>query len=242
MPEVGTQYYLGSNPIQVSFLGNQPVAFNPYEAPSVPYVTNGLILYMDSTEPASYPGSGTSWFNLVSGQPYVGTLGSAVTYTGGYLQTVSTTNGDITITTSSFASGTYTIMSATRYTDTSANGRMLASISNNWLSGQWQNTTENYYAEGWVYGAGGGANDTNWRIYTATGDTAGDKYSYYINGINVALDNTGGAAGPNGLTAGSWGGSERSDGQIAFVMIYNRVLSQAEVTQNYNALKSKVGL
>jgi hypothetical protein len=199
---------------------------------------------MDSTEPASYPGSGTTWFNLVSGQPYVGTLGASVTYTGGYLQT-STANpgGEITITTSSFVSGPHTIMSATRYTDTVSNGRMLAGGTNNWLSGQWMNSTENYYAEGWIYGIGSGANDTNWRIYTATGDQASDRYSFFINGVNVASGSTAGNGGPNGLRAGVHSDNgERSDGQIAFVMVYNKILSEAEVTQNYNALKSKVGL
>jgi hypothetical protein len=240
------QLFLGDLPIQSGYLGDKytEAYLNPSSAPA--YVTDGLIIYMDSTEPASYPGSGTTWYNLVSGQPYVGTIGASVTYTGQYLQTYSsptTAASGIIITTSSFYTGPHTIMSATRYTDTSGNGRMLAGNSNNWLLGQWQNTTENYYAEGWVYGAGSGANDTNWRIYTATGDQASDSYSFFLNGTLLQSGSTAGSGGPNGLFAGSWGGSsEHSDGQVCFVMVYNRILSTAEVTQNYNALKSKVGL
>ena len=238
--------FLGNKEIGLASLGSLPVSNIQQTITGPQYVTNGLLLYMDSTEPASYPGSGTSWFNLVAGQPYQGTIGSGVTYTGGYLQTspaAGVPNGIITVTTSSFLSVPYTVMSATRYTDTTANGRMLAS-SNNWLLGQWSNTTENYFAEGWISGTGAGPNDTNWRIYTATGDQSSDRYSLFINGTLTVSGSSAGAEGPNGLGAGYWPGSggEASDGQIAFVMVYNRILSQAEVTQNYNALKSKVGL
>jgi hypothetical protein len=236
--------FLGNKEIGLASLGSRPLQNIVSNISAQPeYVTDGLILYMDSTVAASYPGTGTSWFNLVSGQPYVGTLGSSVTYTGGYLQTVAATNGQILITTSSFTSGPYTIMSATRYTDTTSNGRMLAGFSNNWLSGQWANSTENYFADGWVYGTGAGANDTNWRIYTATGNQSSDSYSFFLNGVNVVSGSSAGNSGPNGLNAGASGdGGESSDGQICFVMVYNKTLSQAEVTQNYNALKSKVGL
>lgn len=236
--------FLGNQKIGLSSLGSIPVSNIQQIKLEPQYVTDGLILYMDSTVAESYPGTGTSWFNLVSGQPYQGTIGSGVTYTGGYLQTSTAAgvpNGIITITTSSFVTGPYTIMSATRYTDTSSNGRMLAS-NNNWLLGQWQDTTENYYA-GTAFVSQGGPNDTNWRIYTATGDQASDKWSFFVNGVSVVSGSSAGSEGPNGLGAGYWpGGAETSDGQIAFVMIYNKILSQAEVTQNYNVLKSKVGL
>jgi hypothetical protein len=236
--------FLGNKEIGLASLGSRPIQNMVSNIAAQPaYVTDGLILYMDSTVAASYPGTGTSWFNLVSGQPYVGTLGTSVTYTGGYLQTAAATNGQVLITTSSFTAGPYSIMSATRYTDTSSNGRMLAGFSNNWLSGQYGNTTENYYAENWIYGVGGGPNDTNWRIYTATGNQSSDSWSYFINAVNVISGSTAGISGPNGLNAGGGeAGGEPSDGQIAFVMVYNKTLSQAEVTQNYNALKSKVGL
>jgi hypothetical protein len=240
--------FLGNKEIGLASLGSRPIQNMVSNIAAQPaYVTDGLILYMDSTVAASYPGTGTSWFNLVSGQPYVGTIGTSVTYTGGYLQTLSTPANSTTgilITTSSFVTGPYTIMSATRYTDTSGNGRMLAANVNNWLSGQWANSTENYFADGWIYGTGAGANDTNWRIYTATGNQASDSYSFFLNGSILVSGSSSGNEGPNGLYAGGGinGTQEPSDGQIAFVMVYNKILSEAEVTQNYNALKSKVGL
>jgi hypothetical protein len=132
-------------------------------------------------------------------------------------------------------------MGATRYTDTSGNGRMIAGAANNWLLGHWGNTVDNYYAENLVYGIPGTTNDTNWRIYTGT-RTAGGQYGFYING-SLVVSNTNGAQGPNGLrVGGANNNTEYSDGQFCFIMLYNRALSQAEITQNYDALKSEVGL
>jgi len=39
-----------------------------------------------------------------------------------------------------------------------------------------------------------------------------------------------------------YNGTEYSSGSVAVILVYDRVLSPAEVTQNYNAIKSKVGL
>jgi hypothetical protein len=234
------QLFLGDKQISETYLGDKFAEYNlDITAPAPAYVTNGLVLYMDSTVAASYPGSGTSWFNLVPGYPYTGSLQPNASYVAPYLQTAAS-NGYINLTTDSWYSVPYTIMSATRYTGATRQ-RMLAG-SNNWLLGQWSSTTENYYAEGTI-ALGAGPNDTNWRIYAGTGDQASDRYSFFLNGVLTISGSTGGSGGPDRLGAGAgWGGGEPSDGQIAFVMVYNRILSEAEVLQNYNALKSKVGL
>jgi hypothetical protein len=46
-----------------------------------PIVTSGLVLYLDAGNPASYPGSGTTWFDL-SGNGNTGTLVNGVGYSG----------------------------------------------------------------------------------------------------------------------------------------------------------------
>jgi hypothetical protein len=241
MPEVGTQVYLGNTEINAAglYFSNNLVSINSFTSAGPTYVTNGLVLYMDSTVAASYPGSGTNWYNLVPGYAYTGSLQAGVTYVSSYLQTAAPT-GYINITNDTWYSTPYTVMSATRYTGATRQ-RMLAG-SNNWLLGQWSATTENYYAEGSI-ALGVGANDTNWRIYAGTGDQASDRYSFFLNGALTISGSTGGSGGPVSLGAGAgYGGGEPSDGQICFVMVYNRILSEAEVLQNYNVLKSKVGL
>ena len=213
--------------------------------PGVSVVTNGLIIYMDATNAASYPGSGASMFNLVAGQNYTASLVNSPTYKDNYIQ-LNGTNQYISIPHPGYSTGTSTVMGATRYADTSGNGRMFSGgvSGNNWLLGHFSNTTLNYYANGTIL-LNNGPNDTNWRIYTGTANTSTDRYDFYVNGVNSVTSSNGGANGINTpLNVGRQGenNTEYSSGSFAVVLIYNRVLSPAEVTQNYNALKSLVGL
>jgi hypothetical protein len=139
----------------------------------------------------------------------------------------------------------YTVMGATRYTGTTPHGRMISAISNNWLLGCWANSTENYYAEGWVSPVGNGANDTNWRIVAGLGNVGTDSYTSYVNNTLSAGPNNAGSQGPNGISVGAGGytgNGELSTGQFSFVLVYNRVLTAAEMTQNYNYFKGRFGL
>lgn len=244
MAEVQMASYL-NNATNTFFLNDTQVVLNPYSeivAPAASVVTDGLIIYMDATNTASYPGSGTSIFNLVAGQNYTGSLVNGVTFSGGYLNVAAASTQYIDINAPNYASTNCTVMGATRYTDTSGNGRMISGKTNNWLLGHWSNTVDNYFAEGTVYGIPGSINDTNWRIYTGTNNVSGDVYGFFINGSSIA-SNGSGAQGPNGIRIGvASNNTEYSDGQFAFILLYNRVLTQSEITQNYDALKSKVGL
>jgi hypothetical protein len=138
----------------------------------------------------------------------------------------------------------YTVMAAARYASTgSYTGRIISALNNNWLLGHWGSTTQNYYAEGWVSAVSAGALDTNWRIYAGTGDIVGDSYTIYVNGTVTAGPNTGGSQGPNNFALGSTlGTGEFSSGYVGFLLVYNRVLTATEVTQNYNVLKGRYGL
>ena len=117
---------------------------------------------------------------------------------------------------------------------------MINATANNWLMGHWSNSTENYYAEGWVSTPGSGPSDTNWRIYSALGDVSGDSYSLYVNNSLSVGPNNGGSQGPNGIFINN--GGEPSTGQFSFVLMYNRILTAAEMTQNYNYFKGRFGL
>lgn len=252
MPEVSTQYYLGDSLIKYVALGNDLVASNPFtQNPSSPsIVTDGLIFYVNSQLAGSYPGSGTSIYNL-STLNTTGSMYNGVVWDGKYFQT-NGTNQYIDWqpgTTLDLSSGTYTYMGASRYADTSGNGRMIADSGNgaspyvNWILGNWSNSTENYYADGTVYGIPGGANDTNWRIYTGTQNTATDNWKFYINNNAAIADNSGGASGTKGFNIGRYGNSsEYSSGSFAFLLVYNRVLTTTEISQNYDALKGYVNL
>lgn len=146
------------------------------------------------------------------------------------------------ITDINLAAGTFTIMGASRYTG-ATRGRIISQINNNWLLGHWSSSTENYYANGWVTAAGQtGTSDTVWRIQAGTGDSVGDLWKNYVNGVLVN-SNANGTAGPNGIQLGGNGGAnELTDGQVAFLLVYNRVLTDAEIQQNFNALRGRFGI
>lgn len=248
--------YLGNTLINDVMLGSQRMDDIIFKEPSaaieLPPVTGGLVLFLDSTQPASYPGAGLSWYNLVAGQTITASLQSNVVYTtgpyltGSYLQVTGSANGYIEIPGVNFTSSNSTVMCATRYTG-GDNQRMLAGLNNNWLLGHWQASTINYYAGTQpVYGIDipgeTSPNDTNWRIYAGTANIAGDSWGLYTN-ASLTAQNANGTDGPDGLQVGrASGGGETSNGQVCFIAVYNRVLSGTEITQNYNALKYKVGL
>jgi hypothetical protein len=204
-------------------------------------LTNGLVMYLDAANKKSYPGSGTTWYDLCGN--YNGTLVSSPTFTSDFSGVVNTTGAGARVQASgiNLSSGTYTIIGSARYNG-STKGRIISATGNNWLLGHWSNSVANHYAEGWVTSVGAGGSDQTWRIYAATGNSSTDNWKFYINGI-LNADNNGGSQGPNGIQIGGvFGTSEHSDGQCGFVIAYNRVLNNLEILENYNALKSRYGL
>jgi len=177
------------------------------------------------------------WYDL-SGLGNNGTLYTSPINTGTVMQF--NTGNYALIPSINYSSGTYTVMGAARYSG-ATRGRIISTGSNNWLMGHWSGTTQNYYAEGWVSDVGAGANDTNWRILAASGNSSADSWQMYVNGTQT-YSNSNGSAGPNQIQINGVGVSERSDSECAFVMVYNRVLTPAEVLQNFNALKGRFNL
>ena len=235
-------YNVALTPSQI--LQNYQAEQYRFETPAGP-VTNGLLLYWDAGNLDSYPGTGTTIYDL-SGNGNNGTLvngvgfnqvnGGVLTFDGvddyviSYNPNLSTTNN--------------TVMGAARYSG-ATRGRMINATDNNWLIGCWSNSTENYYALGWVSPVGNGPSDTNWRIVTALGDLSTDSYTSYMNNTLSAGPNGAGSQGPDGISIGAqtFGGtSEFSTGNFSFVLVYNRVLTAAEMTQNYNYFKGRFGL
>jgi hypothetical protein len=198
--------------------------------------TNGLILNLDAANTNSYPGSGTTWYNLASNL-YNATLTGNPTNSNGVFQFNGSNYAQVS--SINLSSGAYTVMGAARYSG-ATRGRMINAISNNWLMGQWGNSVGNYYAEGWVSAVGAGGSDTTWRIYAATGNTATDTWELYINGV-LSASNSNGSAGPNGIQVPQASG-EQSIGECGFILAYNRVLTAEEVSQNFNAFRSRFGI
>ncbi len=207
-------------------------------------VRDGLVLHLDAANVKSYPGTGTTWSDL-SGNGNNGVITGSVSYStlfGGVLNTPGTTGNYINITLN-LVSVDHTVMIASKYVNSSQNGRVLSGLSNNWLLGHHGsgNTRGDYYANGWVYSPTTTGGDV-WGIYTGTGNIFTDTWELYDNAVLKASSNAG-SQGPNSLTIGRYGGNtEYSNAYVGVLMCYNRVLSANEIQQNYNAMKGRYGL
>lgn len=215
---------------------------------STSIIRNGLICYLDAANAESYGGSGSTWTDL-SGNGNNGTINGSVTFStaNGGVFTLPGSVGSYIDVPLNMSSTNYTVIGASRYITAVANthtnaqgGRIISAKNNNWLMGQWYGYTENFYSEGWVSAVSAGATDTYWRVYTSTGDIGADVYSMYVNG-NLTYQNSSGSQGPNGFSIGNYapGGTEYANGQIGILMVYNRVLSAAEVRQMYQVIRPR---
>ena len=211
-------------------------------------IRDGLVMYLDAGVSNSYPGSGSTWFDLtgngnhgtlVNGAGYSTQFGGVITFDG--------TNDYVDVSTPNMTSTNYTVFGVARYVTIDSSiypagyeaGRLISAKNNNWLLGHWGGYAGNYYAEGWVTGVGAGASDTNWKFLAGTGNISSDTYEIYVNGNSTASSNAG-SQGPNGFRLGSYVGStEFANGQIGAVLVYNRVLSRMEILQLTNYFRPR---
>jgi hypothetical protein len=100
---------------------------------------------------------------------------------------------------------------------------------------------------GWLTTGYGGLSQVglNKWVYITLTTTANDSYKTYVNGEYIAsIDLTSKTIlAFTGLLLGRgfYGGTENSAGRISFVRVYNRALTQPEITQNFNAVKGRFG-
>jgi hypothetical protein len=225
-------------PFDINGNGFDSIHAKLYNSTSV--VRSGLVLYLDAADVNSYSGSGSTWYDL-SGNGNNGTLNSVdwSTANGGIFQTNGSSTSYIDIPGPNLSSSDYTVIGAARYTGLGGDnrGRMINAKVNNWLMGHWGNSVLNYYAVGWVTSVGVGGTDNLWRIYAATGR---GTYGFYSNGV-LNTSNTNGTEGPNGFNIGKIGYSttEYTNGQVGFLLAYNRILSAQEILQNYQVFRPR---
>jgi hypothetical protein len=152
------------------------------------------------------------------------------------------TGSYIDIPSPNLTSSDFTVISATRYAGSSPRGRIVSAKSNNWLMGHWDGNANKYYSAGWVstYTQA----DEEWRIFAGTGNISSDQYSFFSNKNKLVTNSAGGSAGPNGFSIGRYGpgNSEYSNCDVGFLAVYNRVLSDSEIQQIFNALRSRYEL
>lgn len=212
---------------------------------------NGLILHLDAGNRNSYRGVGTTVTDL-SGKGNNGTLSGPLTWSPLYGGVFSFNGSSTWIDTTLNIDAEPVTICAWFYclNATSANGTVVAGTDNGgWdkgfgtISSQWEIHTGDNFA---LSSTNAPAN-SRWYFGTITYTTS--NVILYINGANAVYtkgSGTGGDAGEPLEIGRSWynsgAGSRWFQGYISSVQTYNRELTAAEITQNYNAIKWRYGM
>jgi hypothetical protein len=228
-------------------------------------IREGLVLYYNPSFPASYPGSGTSLFDL-SGNGNTSTLtnGPVVSSTDNirfvsfdgiddYARVTTTPTvlqGNLEFTVCGWFNRRANILNKIVWgigTGTTAQGINTYNTSTNIISMDlWGTTTIStsvtYPLNEWVFcawqkrrGVFSRANITIWRNLVSYTDTA-----LTVSGVETTVPaiNTSGVFIGNGATTTGFA----SQIDVSNFMIYSRLLGSAEITRTYNATKTYVGL
>ena len=216
------------------------------------------VLSLDAGNPASYPGTGTTWTDTVGSMPF--TLVNAPAYNsanGGYIQFnpssgqygYSTTNlgtlANWSIEAWHYYDGTNTSSGPNIFTEYQYGGGTI-NLGLGWGNGSGADNE----LQAWWYGGGFHGTPsyslTPGAWYQIVGTFDGTTLNLYVNNtlVQTATEPPGGAANPAigyGLMTrwdpgGLWGG------RLAIVNVYNSALSGTEVSQNFNYYKSRFGL
>ena len=217
-----------------------------YRGPNIS--KDGLVLALDPASPKSYPGTGTTWFDL-SGNSNDTTLFNSPTYTNSNVHTFNFDEVDDYAkvnNTSILSTTTYTKIVAFRPETSTSN---IVSGGDNSQHAFWMNgsSTTLYSGHNGVwdivnYSPGDMLNQ--WWIGAVTFSTT-TGWVLYLNGeqVDTSTATTTYTGTANEVRIGAFNDAENLfDGDIANVYIYNRVLSAIEIQQNYNAIKSRFGL
>jgi hypothetical protein len=217
-------------------------------------VTSGLTLNLDAGNASSYPGSGTSWYDL-SGNNRTGTLTNGPTYSSANMGSIVFDGVDDYISFSSLLDTTANVSVEMWFYNTQTSGESTL-FSNGYGSttgyiiglGLCSSgiTTLNVTFGGIACGVVTATVSTNaWyqMVFTKTGSsnvlyTNGTQRSTASRNCNSPAGGTiiGDTYAPKGGVGGFY------KGNIAIARMYNTALSAAEVLQNYNAIKNRFGL
>jgi hypothetical protein len=233
-------------------------------------VQDGLALELDAADRNSYPGSGTTWFDL-SGNNNTGTLTNGPTFNSGNAGSIVFDGVDDYIlgtsaTNLNFGTGNFTLCAWFK-TNTSVRRTILSRF-------DYDNTgtiERGYYIDVLSTGkirSGFETNGSNYRITDSTTSVNTNTYFFvtttrtnaitvnvYINGVFETSNNfiAGTPSNIDTVTAPfsiarlasyqvPFPGANNFIGNIPQATIYNRALSSTEILQNYNATKTRFGL
>ena len=224
-------------------------------------ITDNLIAWYDASNAASYPGSGSTWFDLttnnrdlsVSGATYSATDGGIFDFDGSNDYMTGSLGGstvnsfaywfksDLTFTTSNAQSLFFYFYTAANYGGLTLGGDLTGTIPNEQITAY---TIKTSVAKFSAITSGSGVANT-W--YHVSGVWDGTKYQLYLNGQPATVTVTGTDntqwANISGFEIGARlvNNSQLFNGKIGEIQYYSDQLTASEVLQNYNATKTRYG-
>lgn len=220
-------------------------------APKPEVVTAGLSMWLDANDPASYPGSGAIWSDL-SGNGADQLLVNSPAFTGGtpsYFSFDGFTQYSIGSTPFVIPPSTYTKMAWFQISAPGDNNIVSSDAGGHFM---YFNNTSTLYAGNSNTppfsgpGAFGSATSFSYGTwYCATVTFSSPQIYLYVNGVQNDVDITYGPphTGDGSVNLACFGpAGNLLNGIIAEVYCYNRALTAGEVSQNFNATRSRYGI
>jgi hypothetical protein len=230
----------------------------PTSTPAVPVTTN-LVLYYDPSNSSSYPGSGTT-INDLSGNGLNGSM-SGITFTTPYFS-YNGSSSQISVADNPLlepGSGDWSIEFWVNYSVLAGSSRILMAKTDGGLSSEWGYGLRTAANGNTFMEIGNGTTSLQSSLTALTTNTwyqvvgvwtnvSSNSLALYVNGnligsISHSFTSIKNTTSP--LYIGSFNGGQFSqwlNGRMGVVRMYNKALSGSEITQNYNADKSKYGL
>ena len=228
----------------------------------VELVTSGLIMHLDASNASSYPGSGTSWFDLSGNSKTVSLNNASYSSTDGGGISFNGTSTYGTFNSSGFTTS-YTIEAMVKLNQYNSDGStssdimMLTNSSDTHgfllevdAGPRWRNVHRfpyGTYPDDELLTANGSVTDnTKYHIMVVRDGSSSQKL--YVNGVVVSSKTPGYGGFDTGLVRGTLGrlcqncATRHWSGLMHQVRIYNRALTPTEAVQNFNYTKGKFGL
>jgi hypothetical protein len=218
-------------------------------------VTTGLIACYDAANARSYPGSGTSWFDL-SG------LGNTLTINGGATTSTfagatafnldadgkwfsGTLSGTMPSTNATLEAWIYPAASEVTSGD---RGTIILLTGGSGIYMSW-NKGNGYLSNYWYSHSPEGYHETNgpssrgaWTHWCSVWNNSDGKLYQYVNGSVNSVSTSGNASTGTSLSVGREGSSRQFSGGIGIIRVYNTALTNSEVLQNFNTLRKRFGV
>ena len=228
-----------------------------YRGPDI--ISNGLVFNLDFSNSKCYPGTGSNCYDLSGGSISAGELINSPVFNSGsnnkYFEFNATTNSRVIRVPNSTALDTQTpsVEVWIKTNSTNQNGFFFEKGTVNTQYSLFQQTSTIIWRQ-MIPGVNDLAivtssyiNTNNW--YQIVGTFTSGSQKLYVNGTVAGSGTAIGTISTNsgGMSIGAYGGYSGAryyyyNGNIAIIRVYNKVLSQTEILNNYNALKGRFGL